>query len=165
MKKSKVGGFNSTAKHISGVLFFSLLLNVFMLTGCGVGNEKSADENLISEIKDLWDNGNPKVVRFYKEENDTKVLVKEKQYYPSGTLSMEGSYKNDLREGEWKSWYEDGSLWSTGYFKSGKRHGEGIVYHPNGKKQIAGTYDEGQRTGLWLAWDEDGNVISEQRFD
>ncbi|MBZ0243678.1 MAG: hypothetical protein K8F24_10720 [Bacteroidales bacterium] len=135
------------------------------LSSCTRKTVEDTEDDLLTEIEDLWDNGNPKTVRFYKEGAGEKTLVKEKQYYPGGQLKMEGSFENTLREGEWKSWYEDGTLWSSGSFKAGKRHGIGIVYHPNGTKSIEGTYEEGRRTGLWKSWDESGNLISEQRFD
>lgn len=142
-----------------------VLFSSFLGSGCSESTSTTVDKNLVSEIENLWDNGNPKTVRFYREESGKKVLVMEKQYYPGGELSMEGSFSNDLREGEWKSWYEDGTLWSTGSFKAGKRDGKGIIYHPNGNKSIEGSYKEGIRTGLWMAWDEAGNIISEQQFD
>lgn len=164
-KISKVCACNSIVRLFLKPLFLLLFTISLFFSSCTQNTNKSTDEDLISEIENLWDNGNPKTVRFFKEEGDEKILVKEKQYHPSGQLSMEGSFKNKLREGEWNSWYEDGTLWSSGSFKAGKRDGKGIVYHPNGTKNIEGTYEEGRRTGVWKSWDESGNLISEQRFD
>jgi antitoxin component YwqK of YwqJK toxin-antitoxin module len=75
---------------------------------------------------------------------------------------MQGDYQNNKRTGIWKSWYEDGSLWSEGRFVNGKRDGLGTVYHPNGKKHIEGAYTNGKRTGVWRSWNENGELISEQ---
>ena len=159
-KTSKVCACNSTVK-----IFLVFLIGSIFFNSCIQNKVEKADDDLISEIEDLWDNGNPKTVRFYKEKAGEKILAKEKQYYPEGQLKMEGNFENKLRAGEWNSWYEDGTLWSSGSFKAGKRHGIGIVYHPNGTKNIEGTYEEGRRTGLWKSWDESGNILSEQRFD
>ena len=159
-KMSKVCACNSIVR-----LFLFALLFLFFLSSCTQKTVENNDEDLVPEIENLWDNGNPKTVRFFKEEGNEKILVQEKQYYPEGQLNMEGSFKNKLREGEWNSWYEDGTLWSSGSFMAGVRHGKGIVYHPNGTKSIEGTYEEGRRTGLWKSWDEAGNLLSEQRFD
>lgn len=159
-KMSKVCACNSIGK-----LFFALLTISFLFSSCTQKPTEKVDEDLVSEIETIWDNGNPKTVKFYKEDSMSKVLVQEKQYYPEGQLKMEGRFQNKLREGEWKSWYEDGTLWSIGTFKAGKRHGKGIVYHPNGTKSIEGTYEEGRRIGVWKSWDESGNLLSEQRFD
>ncbi len=155
MKKSADKGFYLIAS-------LSVLLILFgFLQACQ--QEARQEENLTSEIIDIWDNGKPKIVRFFREdENGQKILVREKQYYPEGALSMEGDYLNNKRSGIWKSWYEDGTLWSEGRFVNGKREGLGTVYHPNGKKHLEGQYKDGNRTGLWRAWDEQGELISEQ---
>jgi len=157
MKKSADKGFYLIAKL--AVLF----LLVSFLPACQ--QESSQEEELTSEIVDIWDNGKPKLVRFFREdERGQKILVREKQYYPEGALSMQGDYLNNKRSGTWKSWYEAGTLWSEGSFENGKREGSGIVYHPNGQKHIEGAYAEGKRTGVWRSWDETGELISEQTF-
>jgi hypothetical protein len=114
-----------------------------------------------TEIIDLWDNGLARKVWVYSNINGTRTATKEIQYHPNGKKSMEGSLKDGLRHGEWKSWYENGNLWSVGTFANGLRHGKGVVYHPNGKKFIEGTYINGERAGTWMWWDENGQVITE----
>ncbi len=155
MKKSADKGFYLIASL--AILF----LMVSFLPACQQKAEQ--EEDLTSEIIDIWDNGKPKIVRFFREDNSgQKILVREKQYYPEGALSMQGDYLNNKRAGTWKSWFEDGTLWSEGSFENGKREGPGIVYHPNGQKHIEGAYAEGKRTGVWRSWDENGELISEQ---
>ncbi len=155
MKKSADKGFYLIA---SGAILFFL---VSFLSACQQKPEQ--EEDLTSEIIDTWDNGKPKIIRFFREdESGQKILVHEKQYYPEGALSMQGDYQNNKRTGIWKSWYEDGSLWSEGRFVNGKRDGLGTVYHPNGKKHIEGAYTNGKRTGVWRSWNENGELISEQ---
>jgi antitoxin component YwqK of YwqJK toxin-antitoxin module len=155
MKKSADKGF---------FLIASLAILFFMVSFFPACQQKAAqEEDLTSEIIDIWDNGKPKIVRFFREdESGQKILVREKQYYPEGALSMQGDYLNNKRTGTWKSWFEDGTLWSEGSFENGKREGPGIVYHPNGQKHIEGAYADGKRTGVWRSWDENGELISEQ---
>ncbi len=114
-----------------------------------------------TEIIDLWDNGRPRKVWVYARVDGIRTAVKEIQYHPNGAKSMEGPIKDGLRHGEWKSWYEDGNLWSVGIFVNGLRHGKGIVYHPNGKKFIQGAYINGERVGKWMWWDDEGRSITE----
>lgn len=41
-------------------------------------------------------------------------------YYPNGQISQQGQLNvNDRKEGEWKGWYEDGSLMYEGHFNNG----------------------------------------------
>jgi antitoxin component YwqK of YwqJK toxin-antitoxin module len=134
-------------------------LGMFFLMSCNNATDKIPIVD--SGIIELWDNGQPRVVWVYGLSNGEKVAIREIQYFASGAKSMEGSLLDEKRHGEWKSWYEDGNLWSEGSFREGRRHGKGIVYHSNGNKFIEGTYLNGQRVGTWLWYDKEGNVISE----
>ncbi len=156
MKVSADKGYYSIVKL--GIL---ILLLAFAIACQQTSEQKEVQ--LVSEIIDIWDNGKPKIVRFFKTDEDgQKVLVREKQYYPEGAISMQGDYQNNKRTGIWKSWYEDGTLWSEGGFENGLREGLGTVYHPNGNKHIEGAYKKGKRTGVWRSWDENGELISKQ---
>lgn len=116
-----------------------------------------------SEMIDIWDNGHPKRVRLFAEIDGGQEAIREIQYHSNGVKSLEGPLLNGERNGLWKSWYEDGSLWSEGFFENGKREGKSVVYYPNGHKMLEGQYVNNQRTGLWRSWDEDGNLINEVR--
>lgn len=114
-----------------------------------------------TEIIELWDNGQARLIMHYEIMHGKKVATKEVHYHANGVKSMEGPLQNGLRNGEWKSWYDDGALWSVGSFKNGKREGKGLVFHANGKKFIEGSYLSGERIGKWSWWDEDGNSLTE----
>lgn len=144
--------------YISGFLTIYVFVGLFFIS-CNNTPEKIPVVD--SAIIELWDNGQPRVVWVYGLLNDEKVAIMEIQYFANGTKSMEGPLLNEKRHGEWKSWYEDGSLWSEGSFREGFRHGKGVVYHSNGRKFIEGTYLNGKRVGTWLWYDKEGNVISE----
>lgn len=78
---------------------------------------------------------------------------------------MAGTYKNDQRDGQWKAWYEDGTLWSEGDYKDGKRNGLGIAYHENGKKYIEGMYKDDMRVGVWRFYDTLEVLVKEVDFN
>jgi antitoxin component YwqK of YwqJK toxin-antitoxin module len=92
---------------------------------------------------------------------DGKISVKDK----NGKLRRESSYKNGLREGAVKYWYETGELeynglWEkdtlknyTWYYKSGQKRAEGIVV-----KTIT-IYDR----VIQKTWYEDGGIESEEK--
>ena len=46
---------------------------------------------------------------------------------------MEGKTVNDLQEGEWKFYHQDGSLGSVGSFSKGMQEGEWKYYFESGK--------------------------------
>jgi hypothetical protein len=142
---------------LKSIAFYSLI--VFLAVSC----IRNVTEPIPSdtEIVEIWDNGQPRVVRLFLVVDSVKTAVKEIQYHSNGIKSMEGPLENEVRHGMWKSYFEDGTLWSEGAFQKGLRHGKGIVYHPNGRKFIEGTYMLGERVGKWTWWDENGSVISE----
>ncbi len=137
-----------------------LIMMLLLMAAC---SHPTSDEptEVETEILDIWDNGNPKIVRYFDTNNGGRILFKETQYHPNGTKSLEGRYLNNKRDGIWKSWHDDGSLWSEGSFVAGQREGVGTVYFPNGQKQIEGHYKHGKRVGKWKYWDESGNLLNE----
>jgi antitoxin component YwqK of YwqJK toxin-antitoxin module len=116
-------------------------------------------------IEATYENGNPRIVRYYLKKAGKLLLAREIVYYENTRVKMEGEYKNDERDGLWKAWYENGNLWSEGAYKEGKRNGPGIAYHPNGKKYIEGMYRDDARVGAWKFYDTTGVLTREVNFD
>lgn len=116
-------------------------------------------------VESTYENGEPKVIKYYIKKSDGLILNKEEIFYENKQKKMEGTYKDDLRDGQWKAWYENGKIWSEGLYKNGKRDGLGIAYHENGKKYIEGMYREDARVGLWRFYDSTGVLIQEINFD
>lgn len=116
-------------------------------------------------VESTYEDGSPQLVHYYRKLNGQKVLEEEISYYPGSKKKMEGKYRNNLRDGKWQAWYENGKLWSEGEYRDGKRTGMGIAYHPNGKKYIEGMYKEDERVGLWKFYDSLGNMVKQVNFD
>jgi antitoxin component YwqK of YwqJK toxin-antitoxin module len=53
---------------------------------------------------------------------------------------MEGNFKNDLEEGEWKSYYENGNAKDIGNYTAGKMNGKWEGFFPNGVRQYQGQW-------------------------
>ena len=116
-------------------------------------------------VEATYENGNPRIVRYYHKKAGKLMVEREIVYYPNKQVKMDGNFKNEEREGTWKAWYENGILWSEGEYKAGKRNGPGIAYHPNGKKYIEGMYRDDARVGAWKFYDTTGVLIREVNFD
>jgi len=80
------------------------------------------------------------------------------EYYPNGTKKIEGKRLDGKRHGKWKYYYENGFLWSEGFYKNGEREGNSVVYYDNGRKKIQGQYKKNYRTGVWKVWESDGSL-------
>ena len=116
-------------------------------------------------VEARYENGNPKIVRYYHKKAGNLVLDREVVYYENKQVKMDGEYKNELRDGQWKAWYKNGMIWSEGEYKGGKRNGIGIAYHENGKKYIEGMYRDDVRVGTWRFYDSAGIITKEVNFD
>ncbi len=111
--------------------------------------------------KEKYEDGKLKAEKIFTQVDGEKQLIKEIHYHPNGEKYMEGSYKNNKREGHWTSWYDNGQLWSEGDFSSGLSEGKWVVHHKNGQIYYEGTFKNGERTGLWKFYDESGKLINE----
>jgi antitoxin component YwqK of YwqJK toxin-antitoxin module len=112
-------------------------------------------------VEDTYPDNTPKRVCFYKGKGETRELLREMTYYPNKQMQMQGEYKNNLRDGKWTYWHENGKLWSEGFFKAGKSDGKRTTYYDNGKVRYVGYYKEDNRVGKWSFFDENGRLLQE----
>lgn len=135
--------------------YIAFTVFAILLVGCGPKKV----------IESTYDNGNPKVVKYYKRSGGKEQLVREEVFYENKHKKLDGEYSGNQRSGHWTAWYEDGKVWSEGDYKDGKRNGPGMVYHENGKKYIESMYTNDIKTGKWRFYDSTGMVIKEVDFD
>jgi len=134
------------------LIFTGLLFSLLLLVAC--------KERLTGVTVNFFDDGTPQQVLYYNIKGEDSILVKHVEYHPNHKLFIEGSYKDGKREGEWKSWYENGNLWSVGTFKAGVQVGKTMTYYENGNLRYSGIYDNNEkRTGTWKFYDENNNLL------
>ena len=117
--------------------FYPLILLLFVLGCSSTGYEV---------VVESYEDGNPKLVRYYRDEN-RQDLLREIQYYEDGKVYIEGQYKDNEREGKWTAWYRNGNIWSTGEYQKGMENGLKTVYHENGNKYYEGHVVDDERVG------------------
>jgi len=71
-----------------------------------------------------------------------------KTWYENGQLESQGHYIQDQKEGEWKDWQENGQLWSQGQYIHGKMEGEWKHWLENGVF-TQGYYVQDREEGEW----------------
>jgi antitoxin component YwqK of YwqJK toxin-antitoxin module len=133
-----------------------LLVFVFILTGC---NDKTQEV-----IEEKFPDGSPKTVKYYLENNGKKSLVKEIDYYANKHKRLEGEYKNDQRNGKWTYFYENGKIWSEGFFVDDINDGKRTTYFENGQIRYQGSYKMGDRIGKWQFYNENGDLVKEMDY-
>lgn len=127
---------------------FLFLLLLFIFFACKTGNKK---------VTEKFADGSPKTIQYIMSDS----TIKETAFYQNHTKRYEGEYKHGQRNGHWIYWYEDGKVWSEGYFNMGENDSIRIVYHQNGNKYYSGKYRKGKRVGIWKFWDNDGNFVKQ----
>jgi len=118
-------------------------------------------------VKESYADGKPKILTEYvTDQYGVKKLYKETYFFQGEKKYIEGKYdKDELRDGVWISWHENGNKNSEGKYINGKENGKYRVWHPNGKLYYKGQYDMGRRVGVWEFYDTLGMKIKEERFD
>ncbi len=150
--------------------FQIILLGLSLLViSCGDDYERI----LISSYSD----GTPLKVGVYKWKGNSRILMKEINYYPNGEIETEGELNEDgQKHGLWVYWHENGKKWLEENYQNSLRHGEFIEWYMSGDKSFEGEYENGFPSGKWTFWDEDGNktkqliyengeVVEEKNFD
>ena len=127
------------------------------------------------------------LVTFYSfayqiDKNFTGQIVKK---YKDGQVKSIENFKNGKLNGEFKEFFENGSLFQTGTFKNGDmknikvfyengklkfeqnlkdRKGKYRGYYPNGQLEVEGEVFQGDEIGLWKYYNENGNLSSEGMY-
>ena len=122
------------------------------------------------------------LVSFYSfgyqiDENFTGQVIKK---YKNGQVKSIENFKNGKLNGEFKEFFENGSLFQIGTFKNGDmknikvfyengnlkfeqnlkdRKGKYRGYYPNGMLEAEGEVFQGDEIGLWKYYNEEGNLL------
>jgi len=88
-----------------------------------------------------------------------------KEYYESGKLRAEGTYKSGLKLGEWKFYYENEKLEQKGSFAQGEFYdGHWQWYYPNEQLWRDEYYVYGLESGPFIEYSDSGTTISEGEY-
>lgn len=84
------------------------------------------------------------------------------KFYHSNQLAEQGKFKNGLKVGLWKSWFENGKIASIQNFKTGLLHGKYLLFNPEGEVIEQGKYTKGLKTGKWINLERKDTLIYRQ---
>lgn len=148
---------------LPGLLGFS-----FLLFSCGNKNIKTdtpidPDDTLKGRVVvEMNFDSTPKKVYYYDVDErgmTTDNVNHEIHYYPGKKKHVEGDIKNNLREGLWYAYFENGNVQTKAFYINGKEHGDYLLYHENGGIYQEGKYDNGICIDKLVIYDEKGKVI------
>lgn len=125
----------------------TLLLILTLFIGCTT-KEESSTENLNISIT------SPTKI------TDGEVI----EYHKNGVVKIKGTLKNGKREGQWQSFFENGSLQSENKYVKGILSGKTAAYYPNGNLNYVGLYINDLKDGVWYFYLENGTLDKEVVF-
>jgi antitoxin component YwqK of YwqJK toxin-antitoxin module len=70
--------------------------------------------------------------------------------YHSNQLAEQGKFEDGLKVGLWKTWYTNGVIETTQYWKDGYRSGDYYHYDSTGEMLEKGNYRANLKHGKWL---------------
>jgi antitoxin component YwqK of YwqJK toxin-antitoxin module len=105
----------------------------------------------------------------FAEDNSSKIVSDNPngeylEVYANDKIKIEGRKKDNLREGVWFSYFENGNKWSETAYKNGLKNGTSIVNYPNGKIHYKGQYKNDKKTGNWYFYKVNGTLDYEENY-
>ena len=80
------------------------------------------------------------------------------KYYKSKQLAEQGSFDFGLKDGEWRTWYENGNPNTILQWKKGRKHGIYIKYEENGALVQSGFYSNNKKSKTWINYKQKDTV-------
>jgi len=86
--------------------------------------------------------------------------------YENGTILYQGTFRNDKPVGEFKRFYEDGTVKAVMNYDDAGETATAVFYHSDGKKAAEGKYVAQKKEGIWKYYSAstEGYKISEESY-
>tara|TARA_X000000368_G_scaffold417437_1_gene413825 strand:- start:131 stop:829 length:699 start_codon:yes stop_codon:yes gene_type:complete len=88
-----------------------------------------------------------------------------KSYYENGNLKEEKTYKNGIIDGVSKLYLDNGQLFREKNYKNGIPDGNYKLYHLNGQLDEEGTYKNNKRVGTWKGYYDNGQIFYIENYE
>ena len=109
----------------------------------------------------------------YKKSKYKKRYIQDKPFtgviyecpeYLGGKLSYIQNWKNGVRDGDQKDWYENGKLEDIRTYSDGKLIGTSYHYYENGSLKSTREYLDGKEDSIITKYDEKGNLVEKIEY-
>jgi antitoxin component YwqK of YwqJK toxin-antitoxin module len=118
-------------------------------------------------LEENWEAG--KLEGDYVEYDEKGGIIAKGQYvygekdgdwsFKHNLITEKGNYYEGNQQGIWKSWYENGNLYSEIEYDQDIPNGKYTTYWENGNMKLTGKYVTGVREGLWHRYNENGDLL------
>lgn len=87
-----------------------------------------------------------------------------KNFFEDGSIKEEGEYDNNRRSGNWTFYNSEGNIIQTGQYRNGRPEGLWKWHYPDGSILREEEYYQGRRDGKFIEYSKDGEIISEGQY-
>ena len=101
--------------------------------------------------------------RYYQDKPFTGAIYECPEYL-GGKLKYIKNWKDGVRDGDTKRWYENGKLESLYTYSEGKLIGTSYHYYENGSLQATNEYLDGNKDYILTKYDAKGNLIEKIQY-
>jgi len=123
-------------------------------TGVSIEKNPETNKDVKPEEKE-W-------LRYYVYTFKDGKTIKQEEYFYNGQIDK--VWYIPMKDGQRKTYYPDGSLFSISYLKNGFRQGLSTTYHNNGELWSERNYKNGKREGWETGFYEDGRLRYEEYY-
>ena len=116
------------------------------------------------EIIETFDDGSPKIIRYFDGKGKGKKKIIEQVFWENGILKKNIKYDGNLKEGEYLTYYDNSALESQKYYKANREVGVQKYWHKNGQLKYEYNTINGQISGKKVIMFEDGTREEERYY-
>lgn len=136
---------------------FAVILLLFSISAC--------KEKYREQVISVHPNNAPALIHYFAEDDTTNVPVKVVRFYINSEKREEYYMKNGKRHGACTMWHVNGKKKTECNYFEDVYDGEYTEWFDDGNKNYEGFFDKGNATGKWRFYNRDGSLQSETVYD
>ncbi|MBN2524099.1 MAG: toxin-antitoxin system YwqK family antitoxin [Bacteroidales bacterium] len=157
------------------VVYYLMIL--FFFASCSHKGIVITENELPEEIFYLPDQIKPYTGRCIMHYNNTGIIKQEMTfrngkldgefitYYKDGSINRKGEFIDGRYNGKWEQWAENGKKLYEVHYKNDSLCGDFRIWYSTGVLKQKGVYAENTRSGLWIEYDEAGMIIRKKNYN
>ncbi len=139
-------------KKIATIILLFVIHTISAQTNNKTEKQKITNENGEIQAEGILKNGKKEGTWIYYYEYTSKLVEKKE------------NYKDDLKNGEWISYFMDGKIANKGIYKNDNLDGELISYNESGTIRSKEILANGLKNGICIYYDENGKIELKESY-
>lgn len=125
----------------------------------------ACNEKYREHVVSLHPNNAPALIHYFLEDDSTNTPVKVVRFYINSEKREEYFMKDDKRHGRCTIWHVNGKKKTVCNYFEDMYDGEYAEWFDDGNKNYEGFFNKGNASGTWRFYNRDGSLQSETIYD